>query len=69
FGWDASQGLGAGGDGRTSHIKVAHKLDMLGIGAANARDPNGIAWKQNRDFESVLRRLNEQVENGEEGEE
>lgn len=47
------------GDGRTSHIKVSHKLDMLGIGAANMHDPNGIAWKQNKDFENLLRRLNE----------
>ncbi|KAF5322352.1 hypothetical protein D9619_001715 [Psilocybe cf. subviscida] len=58
FGWDASKGLGAGGDGMKSHIKVSHKLDMLGIGAAQTKDPNGIAWKQNRDFESLLERLN-----------
>lgn len=32
---------------------------MLGIGAANAKDANGIAWKQNKDFEALLRRLNE----------
>ena len=32
---------------------------MLGIGAAHQRDPNGLAWKQNQEFESVLRRLNE----------
>lgn len=59
FGWDASKGLGATGDGRTSHIKVAQKLDMMGIGAAHQKDPNGIAWKQNRDFENLLKRLNE----------
>jgi Pin2-interacting protein X1 len=59
FGWDSSKGLGVAGDGRTSHIKVSHKLDMLGIGAANMHDPNGIAWKQNKDFENLLRRLNE----------
>ena len=59
FGWDASKGLGAGGDGRMSHIKVNHKLDMLGIGAAHQKDPDGIAWKQNKDFESLLKRLNE----------
>jgi Pin2-interacting protein X1 len=41
-----------------SHLKVAHKLDMLGIGAAHTKDPNGIAWKQNRDFERLLERLN-----------
>ncbi|KAF9524026.1 hypothetical protein CPB83DRAFT_798570 [Crepidotus variabilis] len=58
FGWDASKGLGTAGEGRTTHIKVAQKLDMMGIGAAHQRDPNGIAWKQNRDFENVLRRLN-----------
>ncbi|KAJ8496661.1 hypothetical protein ONZ45_g12361 [Pleurotus djamor] len=59
FGWDPSKGLGAAGDGRISHLKVSQKLDMLGIGAAQQRDPNGIAWKQNRDFENLLKRLNE----------
>ncbi|KAJ3776990.1 hypothetical protein FB446DRAFT_719422 [Lentinula raphanica] len=59
FGWDPSKGLGVEGQGRTSHIKVSQKLDMLGIGAAQSKDPNGIAWKQNKDFESLLRRLNE----------
>ncbi|KAF8893875.1 hypothetical protein BD779DRAFT_958112 [Infundibulicybe gibba] len=58
FGWDSSKGLGVEGDGRTSHIKVDHKLDMLGIGAAHQKDPNGIAWKQNKDFENLLKRLN-----------
>ncbi|KAF8348374.1 hypothetical protein F5887DRAFT_880525 [Amanita rubescens] len=66
FGWDSSKGLGVTGDGRTSHIKVSHKLDMLGIGAANVHDPNGIAWKQNRDFENLLRRLNDENENEDE---
>ncbi len=46
------------GEGRTSHIKVSQKLDMMGIGAAHQKDPNGIAWKQNKDFENVLMRLN-----------
>lgn len=50
------------GEGRTSHIKVNHKLDMLGIGAAHQKDPNGIAWKQNRDFENLLKRLNEKTQ-------
>lgn len=58
FGWDCSKGLGASGDGMTSHLKVSHKLDMLGIGAGHQRDPNGIAWKQNKDFENLLKRLN-----------
>lgn len=31
---------------------------MLGIGAQHTKDPNGIAWKQNRDFENLLKRLN-----------
>ena len=47
------------GEGRTSHIKVSHKLDMLGIGAAHQKGPDGIAWKQNKDFENLLKRLNE----------
>jgi Pin2-interacting protein X1 len=32
---------------------------MLGIGAAHHNDPDGIAWKQNKDFENLLKRLNE----------
>lgn len=31
---------------------------MLGVGAQHSKDPNGIAWKQNRDFENLLKRLN-----------
>ncbi|KAI0262586.1 hypothetical protein BC834DRAFT_812830, partial [Gloeopeniophorella convolvens] len=58
FGWDASKGLGAAGEGRTSAVQVAQKLDMLGIGMQHQKDPDGIAWKQNRDFENLLRRLN-----------
>lgn len=58
LGWDSTKGLGVGGEGRLSHVKVSQKLDMLGIGAAQQRDPNGIAWKQNKDFEALLERLN-----------
>ena len=58
LGWSSGTGLGTTGDGRTTHIKVHHKLDMLGIGAAHQKDPNGLAWKQNRDFENLLSRLN-----------
>ncbi len=60
FGWDASKGLGASGEGRTSAIKATQKLDMLGIGMRHQNDAEGgIAWRQNRDFEDLLRRLNE----------
>ena len=44
-----------------SHVRVVqvhHKLDTFGIGAQHTNDPNGIAWKQNRDFENLLKRLN-----------
>jgi Pin2-interacting protein X1 len=61
FGWDGSTGLGVAGDGRRSHIKVSHKLDLLGIGAAQQKDPDGIAWKQNKDFERLLQRLNDEA--------
>ena len=61
FGWDSSKGLGVKGDGRTSHIKVSHKLDMLGIGGDQQKGTNGVAWKQNQDFENVLKRLNESI--------
>jgi Pin2-interacting protein X1 len=50
--------MGLQGDGLTSHLKVSQKLNMLGIGAQHAKDPNGLAWKQNRDFERLLARLN-----------
>lgn len=43
-----------------SHLKVSQKLDMLGIGAAHQQDPHGIAWKQNKEFEALLKRLNAQ---------
>ncbi|KAI9465685.1 hypothetical protein BJY52DRAFT_1241916 [Lactarius psammicola] len=63
FGWDTSKGLGASGEGRTSAIKTSQKLDMLGIGMQrHQNDPNGIAWRQNRDFENLLQRLNEGTE-------
>lgn len=32
---------------------------MLGIGATHHNEPDGIAWKQNKDFENLLKRLNE----------
>lgn len=60
FGWDASKGLGASGEGRTSAIKATQKLDMLGIGMRHQSDvEGGISWRQNRDFEDLLRRLND----------
>ena len=45
-----------------THLKVQQKLDMMGIGAQQQRDPNGIAWKQNKEFEALLKRLNESSE-------
>lgn len=66
FGWtpDSGSGLGANGDGRLAHISVAQKLNLLGIGGptAGANDPDALAWKQNREFESVLKRLNGEEE-------
>jgi Pin2-interacting protein X1 len=47
---------------------VHHKLDVLGIGAQHTQDPNGVAWKQSKDFEDLLRRLNAGSEGKEEGE-
>ena len=38
---------------------MSQKLDMLGIGGSRQADANGIAWKQNKDFENLLKRLNE----------
>jgi len=51
--------LGVAGDGRTTNIAVAQKLDQLGIGAGRGgNDKDGIAWRQQNDFERVLARLN-----------
>jgi Pin2-interacting protein X1 len=42
---------------------MSQKLDMLGVGMQrHQNDPNGIAWRQNRDFENLLQRLNEGTE-------
>lgn len=46
------------GEGRTKALSVTQKLDMLGIGADHKNSAEGLAWKQNKDFESLLRRLN-----------
>ena len=40
---------------------------MLGIGADHKNSVEGLAWKQNKDFENLLRRLN--AANGDESEE
>ena len=37
---------------------------MMGIGAERQRDPNGIAWKQNKEFGVLLKRLNETAKHG-----
>lgn len=66
FGWDPSGGLGVSGDGRTKALSVTQKLDMLGIGADHKNSAEGLAWKQNKDFESLLRRLNAPNGDGEE---
>ncbi|KAG8697342.1 hypothetical protein FRC09_007930 [Ceratobasidium sp. 395] len=57
-GWNPTMGLGVAGDGRVSHIAVAQKLDQLGIGAGRPDGPDAIAWKQAKEFEGLLERLN-----------
>lgn len=52
------------GDGRTKAIAVEQKLDMLGIGMQHQREEGGVAWRQNKDFERLLRRLNGQDQGG-----
>lgn len=59
FGWSNGTGLGAEGDGRTSHLKVMHKLDLMGIGANRVRE--GDEGGQGREYERLLKRLNESV--------
>jgi len=65
FGWSAGSGSGLGtlGQGRLSHISVAHKLNLLGIGGDNSK--GDLSWKQNRDYELMLKRLN--TSGGDEG--
>ncbi|KAL5512605.1 hypothetical protein ACEPAG_3258 [Sanghuangporus baumii] len=61
LGWDPSKGLGVSGEGMTSHIKVRQKLNLLGIGSnasGEGADPM-VAWKQNKEYEELLKRLNE----------
>jgi len=57
FGWSNGTGLGTNADGRTSHLKVMHKLDLMGIGANRTRE--GDEGGQGRDYERLLKRLNE----------
>ena len=59
FGWTAGSGsgLGASGQGRLSHISVAQKLNLLGIGGNNGNNGD-VSWTQNRDYEMMLKRLN-----------
>lgn len=59
FGWTAGSGsgLGASGQGRLAHISVAQKLNLLGIGGNNGNHGD-VSWKQNRDYEMMLKRLN-----------
>ncbi|OCB85103.1 hypothetical protein A7U60_g7728 [Sanghuangporus baumii] len=71
LGWDPSKGLGVSGEGMTSHIKVRQKLNLLGIGSNASRedaDPM-VAWKQNREYEELLKRLNEEQEDKDEKDE
>ncbi|RDX46605.1 hypothetical protein OH76DRAFT_1465340 [Lentinus brumalis] len=65
LGWDPSRGLGVSGEGRTTALSVNQKLDMLGIGADHKNSVEGMAWKQNKDFERLLARLNAANGNGE----
>lgn len=70
LGWNPTlgHGLGVAKDGRTTNIAVAQKLDQLGIGAGRgaggANDKDGVAWKQQNDFEMMLARLNQQTIEG-----
>jgi Pin2-interacting protein X1 len=57
FGWSNGTGLGVTGDGRTSHLKVMHKLDLMGIGANRTRE--GDEGGQGKEYEKLLRRLND----------
>ncbi|KZO93935.1 hypothetical protein CALVIDRAFT_600409 [Calocera viscosa TUFC12733] len=57
LGWSTGSTLGLTGQGLTDYIRVAHKLDALGIGAAvgGREDRDGRAG---REFDGLLRRLN-----------
>jgi Pin2-interacting protein X1 len=67
FGWTAGSGsgLGASGQGRLSHISVGQKLNLLGIGGGNNHNNDGdVSWKQNREYELMLKRLNTSTTTG-----
>ncbi|EJT96661.1 hypothetical protein DACRYDRAFT_19133 [Dacryopinax primogenitus] len=64
LGWSTGSSLGLTGQGLTEYIRVAHKLDALGIGArvGGKEDRDGRAG---REFDGLLRRLNASAEEGE----
>lgn len=58
MGWSDGTGLGARGNGITSHVKVRTKNNTLGVGASN-KDVD-YAWLETQDtFNSLLKDLNE----------
>ncbi|KAH9943593.1 hypothetical protein B0H21DRAFT_892726 [Amylocystis lapponica] len=61
LGWRPAAGLGPAGAGRTTHVAVHQKLDVLGIGAGRragaAAEADGA---QSGEFEALLLRLNAQ---------
>ena len=64
FGWDPSRGLGVSGDGRTSHVKVVQKLNLMGIGAGAQQGPELLVVGDdtivdNREFPSRVRSAQE----------
>ena len=60
FGWTALAWESRAKAGRLSHISIGQKLNLLGIGGGGGGNNNhgDVSWKQNSDYELMLKRLN-----------
>ncbi|KIJ51213.1 hypothetical protein M422DRAFT_776510 [Sphaerobolus stellatus SS14] len=58
LGWSTGSGLGTTGEGRTTHLTVHQKLDLMGIGA-NRRPADEAGWRGGHEFDGLLARLNQ----------
>ncbi|KZS97263.1 hypothetical protein SISNIDRAFT_463191 [Sistotremastrum niveocremeum HHB9708] len=59
FGWQSGTGLGSNAEGMKTHLKVMQKLDLMGIGGNRKGGGVGDEGGQGREYEMLLRRLNE----------
>ncbi|KZT33044.1 hypothetical protein SISSUDRAFT_445893 [Sistotremastrum suecicum HHB10207 ss-3] len=67
FGWQSGTGLGSNLEGMKTHLKVMQKLDLMGIGGNRKGGGVGDEGGQGREYEMLLRRLNEAERRKEKG--